>query len=74
MVDIRSSEFVRLTTGGGGGCLGPEAVASSRTARVLESRLDRFLASMTLNEGRVSAQLSRDISIWHDILYGVHMK
>jgi len=60
------------TTGGGG--VGPGTATCSRTARVLESHLDRFRTSMALNSGRVSAQLLGDISIWRHVLYGVHVK
>jgi hypothetical protein len=48
--------------------------ACSRTARVLESHLDRFRTSMIPNIGMVSAQLLGDISIWRHIGYGVHVK
>jgi len=59
--------------GGGGGYIRPETAACSRTARLLETHLDRFRTSMTLNSGRVSAQDFGNISIW-PILYGVHVK
>lgn len=56
-------------------CIGPEIPATcSHIDRVLESRLDRFRTSMTLNTGRVSAQLPGDISIGRPILDGVHVK
>jgi len=60
--------------GCGGGVVGPRTATCSRTARVLESHLGRFRTSITLNSGRVSAQLFGDISIWRDTLYGVHVK
>jgi hypothetical protein len=43
---------------------GLETATRFCTVRVLESHLYHFRTSMTLNEGRVSAQLLGDISIW----------
>ena len=70
---ISQARAVHCRTVGGGG-IGPETATCSRTARVLESHLDRFRTSMTLNKGRVSAQLLGGISIWRHVLCGVHVK